>query len=189
MYSKIIVTPKYFPAQWCDNVNNFMLKNVAPDPQFGKKGVRRCTVRLLAPAMKPYEGVFDSMMSHAKQIMHHLDVDVDYKIDGAIQHITYNPGDHVGWHNDTMNISAAMNNPLYSNLKTNRKVSMTVMLSDPSEYTGGEFIFEPGIKVPHKVEGKGTTAMFTSHSQHKVEEITSVVRNILFIFMTGPEWR
>lgn len=189
MYSKIVVTPNYFPATWCNNVNNFMLENVPPDARFGKKGVRRCTVRLLWPTMKPYQGVFDSMMSYAKQHMHIIDVDVDYKIDGAIQHITYNPGDHVGWHNDTMNISAALDNPLYSNLSTNRKVSMTVMLSDPSDYTGGEFIFEPGVRVPNKVEGKGTTALFTSHSQHKVEEITSGVRNILFIFMTGPEWR
>ena len=189
MFSKIIVQQNYFPRQWCDNINSYMSQNVPPHPTFGKKGIRRCEVRLLTPNMKPYEGVFRSLIDFAKANIDHIDVDIDYKIDGGIQHITYHPGHHVGWHNDTMNYAAGKNNPMYSDLKINRKVSLTVMLSDPTDYTGGEFIFEPGIPMNAKVEGKGTVAMFTSHSQHMVQEITSGVRNILFIFMTGPEWR
>lgn len=189
MYPKIIVTPNYFPAQWCDNVNNWMINNVEPDPNFGKKGVRKCTVRMLNPGMKPYDGVFNSMMDYTKARYEQLGVDINFNIDGGIQHITYNPSDHVGWHDDTINIQMALNNPQHRDLKTDRKLSMTVMLSDTSDYTGGKFIFDPAVKPSHEVEGKGTTALFTSFAQHKVEEITSGVRNILFIFITGPSWR
>lgn len=189
MYPKIVVTPNYFPVQWCDNINNWMLKNVDPDPNFGSKGVRKCTVRMLCSNMKPYEGVLKSMLDYTRQRIKELDVDIDYKIDGCIQHITYNPGDHVGWHNDLMDVNIALSHPRYKDLKTNRKLSMTVMLSDPSDYTGGEFIFDGAVKQRPKVEGKGTTALFTTYTQHKVETINSGVRNILFIFMTGPQWR
>ena len=189
MYPNIIIKPNYFPAAWCDRINNYMKTNVEVHPSFGKKGVRRCDVRLLEPYMSAYDGVFRSLMDFARDHIDRLNVDIDYKIDGAIQHITYNPGHHVGWHNDLLSVQNALGNPKYSDLKTNRKVSLTVMLSDPSEYTGGEFVFDPSVKLKQKMEGKGTVAMFTSHSQHKVEEITSGVRNILFIFITGPEWR
>jgi len=189
MYPKIIIRQNYFPTSWCDNVNNWMMKNVQPDPNFGTKGVRKCSVRMLTKDLKPYDGVFRSMMDFVRPNLKLLNVDIDFQIDGCIQHITYNPGDHVGWHNDLMDVRAAKSNPKYADLKTNRKLSMTVMLSDPSEYTGGEFVFDPIIKLNDKVEGKGTVALFTCHSQHKVEEITSGIRNILFIFITGPEWR
>ena len=189
MFSKIIVTPNYFPTKWCDDVNNWMLKNVEADTNFGTKGIRKCTVRMLKPNMKPFNGVFSSLIGYVKSNHPKLDVDIDYKIDGPIQHITYNQGDNVGWHDDTMTFSSAMSSPLYSDLKTDRKLSMTVMLSDPNDYQGGKFVFDPAIKLPCSVEGKGTVALFTSFSKHMVEEITSGTRNILFIFLTGPNWR
>jgi predicted 2-oxoglutarate/Fe(II)-dependent dioxygenase YbiX len=188
MLPKIIVRPNFFPAWWCDNINNHMTNNV-PLSGFGKKGVRRCDVRLLTPNMKPYQGVFNSIMDFAKANIENLGIDIDYKIDGPIQHITYKTGHHVGWHDDTMNYNMALNNPLYSDLKTDRKVSLTVMLSDPTDYTGGNFVFEKGYPLNTKVEGKGTVAMFTSYTPHMVTEITSGVRNILFVFITGPTWR
>lgn len=189
MFPKIVVTQNYFPPTWCNNVNSWMMNNVSADPSFGKKGVRRCDVRLLTPSMRPYDGVFKSLIDYTKANINKLDIDIDYEIDGAIQHITYLPGHGVGWHDDTMNYKMALNNPRYNNLKTDRKLSLTVMLSDRTEYKGGEFIFEPGYPLPAKVEGIGTVALFTSYTQHKVEEITSGMRNILFIFMTGPTWK
>jgi len=188
-YPKIIVTPHYFPVQWCDNINNWMIKNVEPDTRLGAKGARRCTVRVLYPGLRPYNDVFRSMIDYVKPNISRLNVDLDYKIDGVIQHVTYNTGDYVAWHNDLLDIQSALVHPRCSDLKTNRKASMTVMLSNPSDYTGGKFIFDPNVKLPHNVEGKGTVALFTSHTQHRVEEITSGTRQILFVFLTGPEWR
>lgn len=189
MIPKIVVTPNYFPSTWCNNINTWMIKNVPTDPSFGKTGVRKCDVRLLTSKMKPYDGVFRSLIDYTKKNINKLDIDLDYKIDGAIQHITYLPGHGVGWHDDTMTYKMALGNPKYNDLKTDRKLSLTVMLSDRLEYEGGDFIFEVGYPLPSKIEGKGTVALFTSYTQHKVEQITSGVRNILFIFLTGPNWR
>jgi predicted 2-oxoglutarate/Fe(II)-dependent dioxygenase YbiX len=189
MYPRIVVTPNYFPATWCDNVNNWIKNNVPINPSLGKAGVRKCDVRLLTQSMKPYDGVFQSMIEYTKAHISKLHVDIDYKIDGAIQHITYQAGHGVGWHDDTLNINAALESDEFKDLKRDRKASLTVMLSDPSEYEGGEFVFDPNLRQRPVVEGKGTVALFTSFSPHMVKPITSGTRNILFIFITGPAWR
>lgn len=183
MYSKIIITKKFFSPEWCDRVNNYMMSNVDVSPTFGKYGVRKCKVRPLGPPESIYNEVFDSMMEYVEEYGPQLNVDFDRKIDGPIQHITYESGDGVGWHDDTIPTSSA------TSFKENRKLSMTVMLSDPSEYTGGEFIFDPDVKIPPLTLEKGSVALFTSHAKHMVKPILSGRRNIFFIFVLGPDWR
>lgn len=183
MFSKIIVTKNYFTPEWCDAVNQYMLTNVEVDSTLGKYGVRKCRVRGLTPDLPIFNQVFNDMMKYVVTNAPHLNVDINNRIDGPIQHITYEVGDGVGWHDDTKSVGDV------ENLKINRKLSMTVMLSDPHEYTGGQFVFDKAVKMPLKVEGKGTVALFTSHAPHMVSDITSGKRNILFIFVTGPDWR
>lgn len=183
MYSKIIVTKNHFSPEWCDQVNQYMMTNVPQDPNLGKYGVRKCKVRGLTPDIPIFKSVYEPMMSYVVKHAPHLNVDINNRIDGPIQHITYEVGDGVGWHDDTKSVKST------DSLKINRKLSMTVILSDPSEYTGGEFLFDREVNIPFPVQGKGTVALFTSHAPHMVTEITSGRRNILFIFVTGPDWR
>jgi len=183
MYSKIVVTKNYFTPDWCDNVNNYMLTNTSVDPNLGKHGVRKCKVRPMDANHPLYKDVFGKMMGYVNHYGPKLNVDFYNSIDGPIQHITYEEGDGVGWHDDTISVQSART------LKDNRKLSMTVMLSDPSDYTGGEFLFDRGVKMPFPVEGKGTVALFTSHAPHMVKPILSGRRNILFIFVMGLDWR
>lgn len=183
MFSKIAITKNYFTPEWCDKVNNYMMTNVEVDPNLGKHGVRKCKVRSLDPTLPIYKDVFGRMMSYVQTNGTKLNIDFYNKIDGPIQHITYETNDGVGWHDDTLSPQSV------KSLKDNRKLSMTVMLSDPSEYTGGEFVFDPNVKLPIEVSGKGTVALFTSHSPHMVNPILSGRRNILFIFVLGPDWK
>ena len=184
MYSKIVVSKKHFSNEWCDKIISHM-DGKEPNPDLGKGGIsRKCTVTLLQKSDPIFQDVYDELIAYVKQHIDKLNVDIDYNIDGnTMQYITYNPGDFVAVHNDTRTVKQAID------FKTNRKLSMTVILSNPDEYTGGEFIFDPLVKLPMKVEGKGTTALFTSHSPHSVTKILSGQRKILFIFLTGPEWR
>lgn len=183
MYSKIVITKNYFSSEWCDRVNNYMLENIDVNPNLGKYGVRKCKVRALTNSVPIYDDVFGRMMSYVNKQGPKLNIDFFNKIDGPIQHITYETGDGVGWHDDTIGNTSA------KSFAENRKLSMTIMLSDPSEYTGGEFVFDPEAKIDLPVLEKGTVALFTSHSRHMVKEILSGRRNILFIFVLGPDWR
>jgi len=70
-----------------------------------------------------------------------------------------------------------------------RKFSVTVQLSDPSEYEGGAFEFK-GIEQPSiESREKGTVLVFPSHFQHRVTPVTSGVRKSLVAWFEGPSWR
>ena len=70
-----------------------------------------------------------------------------------------------------------------------RKLSVTVQLSDPSEYEGGAFEFsETQSPTPEASKPKGTVLVFPSYLQHKVNPITKGVRKSLVAWFEGPKW-
>ena len=68
-----------------------------------------------------------------------------------------------------------------------RKMSMTVALSDPSEYDGGEF-YLPELKKEFKLK-KGDAIVFRSSVMHGVKPVTSGERYILASFMFDDDGR
>mgnify|MGYP003677965505 FL=1 len=77
-----------------------------------------------------------------------------------------------------------------------RKLSVTVNLSDPNEYTGGNLRFDCG---PHRSNGRfftceeirprGSIVVFPSHVVHQVTPITSGTRRSLVMWSLGPPFR
>jgi PKHD-type hydroxylase len=80
-----------------------------------------------------------------------------------------------GWHQDI--------GPDYQH----RKVSITIQLSDESEYEGGAMTLDNSGIIPHK--GKGDMIMFPSVFGHEVLPVTSGIRKSLVIWLTGPKLR
>jgi PKHD-type hydroxylase len=71
-----------------------------------------------------------------------------------------------------------------------RKLSITVQLSDPTEYEGGEFYFsEVETPNPELSKKKGTILVFPSYLQHEVKPITKGIRKSLVAWFEGPTWR
>lgn len=71
-----------------------------------------------------------------------------------------------------------------------RKLSVTVQLSDPSEYEGGEFSFsETETPDADSLKVKGTVLVFPSYLVHAVSPVTSGVRRSLVAWFEGPKWR
>jgi PKHD-type hydroxylase len=82
---------------------------------------------------------------------------------------------HYDWHMDFGNDTAST-----------RKLSVSVQLSDPSEYEGGDLelmINRAHIKVPRE---KGTIIFFPSYITHRVTKVTSGKRNSLVTWFHGP---
>ena len=71
-----------------------------------------------------------------------------------------------------------------------RKISITVQLSDPEDYTGGEFRFN-NTENPDKTATmkKGTILAFHSYLDHMVAPIESGSRTSLVGWAEGPRWR
>ena len=70
-----------------------------------------------------------------------------------------------------------------------RKLSVTVQLSDPSDYEGGHFEFMEVEQPLPESRDKGTVLIFPSYLQHRVAPVTSGVRKTLVAWFEGPKWQ
>lgn len=106
-----------------------------------------------------------------------------------LQYTTYGPGQYYQWHTD----AAAKPCPETSQWPGMlRKISVTVQLSHPHEYEGGDFLLEETrvsperagerIKTLDDARKRGTVIMFPSHLFHRVSEVTSGLRRSVGIW-------
>lgn len=109
--------------------------------------------------------------------------DVDVRYLNEVQYTTYHgtKKGHYDWHHD---VDFRNSQPYH------RKLSMTVQLSDPSEYEGGEFEFDGDIDpLPPEHKEKGTVLVFPSFYRHRVKPVTKGTRKSLVAWFEGPHWR
>jgi len=71
-------------------------------------------------------------------------------------------------------------------LNCNRKLSISIQLSDPADYEGGQLEFAMG-KVAEKEQG--TMVIFPSYLQHRVTPVTKGTRRSLVTWITGQPFR
>lgn len=92
----------------------------------------------------------------------------------------YSVGGHYDWHNDE---------PFYARKGNNlqRKLSISLFLSDPESYEGGDFLFE-GSDTP-LTRKQGSVIVFPSGVIHKVTPVTSGVRYSAVAWATGPYFK
>jgi len=107
---------------------------------------------------------------------------VDYLND--IQYTTYHSHENgkYDWHCDTF-----WGNPT----PYDRKISVVIQLSDPSEYEGGDFeVDNHHPQLPkEEIRAKGTVIVFPSFLHHRVTPVTSGVRRSLVSWIEGPKFR
>lgn len=88
-------------------------------------------------------------------------------------------GGHYSWHHD---IDWNRDDGL------DRKLSVTVQLSSPDEYEGGDFSFSECQSPDKSSKEKGTVLVFPSYLQHAVQPVTSGTRRSLVAWFEGPRW-
>jgi PKHD-type hydroxylase len=71
-----------------------------------------------------------------------------------------------------------------------RKISIIIQLTDPSEYEGGEFEMDYQYEQPNKedLKKKGTIIVFPSFIPHRVTELTKGTRKSLVAWVEGPKF-
>jgi len=70
-----------------------------------------------------------------------------------------------------------------------RKISMSIQLTDPNDYEGGDLQFYTQRDIITCPRKKGTIIFFPSYLLHKVTPVTKGVRNSLVAWVTGPPLR
>lgn len=104
-----------------------------------------------------------------------------YDVPEQIQFTEYYASEkgHYGWHQDMGKGPSSI-----------RKVSITVQLSDPSQYEGGDFqIWKAGDNPLTTPKGKGTVIIFPSYMMHRVTTVTSGTRQSLVLWVGGDHYR
>lgn len=87
---------------------------------------------------------------------------------------------HYDWH-----VDAAL-----SDTHVPRKLSMAMLLSDPSDFEGGEFQVKTDRDTPHTLDTqKGRAWFFPSYTLHRVAPVTKGVRRSLVLWVGGPPFR
>ena len=116
----------------------------------------------------------------------------DWDFSESCQFTKYGKGQYYGWHCDSWH-KPYENDDQHRNGKI-RKLSVTVSLSDVSEYKGGELEFDfrnedsnkkRSIKKCTEILPKGSVVVFPSFVWHRVKPVTKGVRYSLVIWNLG----
>lgn len=102
-----------------------------------------------------------------------------YALDGfdeQLQIAAYGPGHYYDWHIDRGRGSAA----------GRRKLSISVQLTSPDEYEGGELELNADGHPFQAPRAQGTAAVFASTTLHRVAPVTSGLRHSLVAWTHGP---
>ncbi len=115
----------------------------------------------------------------------------------ACQFTEYGPGQFYDWHTDSQ--AGPYNNPDDINRHGKvRKISLTVMLTDPKEYEGGELQFnfksndpqfeKDKIKTVTEAKSRGSIVIFPSFLWHRVKPVTEGIRHSLVCWNLGQPY-
>ena len=123
--------------------------------------------------------LFDRMQGVAQSLN---DQTYQYDLRGFSENFQYtvyhgSEGGHYDWHVD------------HGPLAVPRKLSMTVQLTDPSEYQGCELQFCAGGDIEIAPRERGTVVAFPSYVPHRVTPVISGTRRSLVVWTTGPKFR
>ena len=191
MKSIIAISPEAFNHQFIDYIHETAQSFPVQDAVVGTteedgridSQLRRSEVRWLPDWEEKVAPIVTAIMWHCKKANREFfGFEISYLQD--IQYTTYkseNEGKY-DWHHDTFWAGPNC---------FDRKISFIVQLSDPSEYTGGEFEIDPQYEVLDQdlVKKKGTVIVFPSFIRHRVTPVTSGVRRSLVSWVEGPKFR
>ncbi len=163
----------------CDRVialaeNSPLLEGKTGAEQTVDKG-RDSTVRFIWPSQES-GWLFDFLEDALMKLNRGYGFELTGFYDG-IQVATYEPGGHYDWHLD-----------IGPGVYSGRKLSLTVQLSDPADYEGGELEF---LSVTDELgpRSRGSLIAFPSYLAHRVRPVTKGTRLSLVSWIGGPPFR
>lgn len=140
-------------------------------------GIRRSKVMMLHPDAE-HLWLYERLAAAAQQF-NQLYFGIDITGVGAVQLARYDAQDEgfFDWHMD------------FGEPAVNRKISITVQMSAPEDYEGGElelFFHSQTYKAPRD---RGMGIAFPSWVVHRVSPVTRGTRWSLVCWISGPRWR
>ena len=168
-----LVVPRVFDAAECARIrqlaDTFPLYN---GKSAGDRDYRICTINFVPEAAET-AFIFERM----RRVVQSLNRRYRFHLSGFTEPfhcITYRPGGHFGWHSD-----------LAAGQVSTRKLSISVQLSAPGDYEGGDLEMCPHGTID-EFRGLGNALAFPSYIPHRVLPVTSGVRTAMVVWVHGP---
>ena len=105
----------------------------------------------------------------------------DFHLSESCQFTKYSKSQHYTWHQD-----------IGPGILSKRKISITVQLSDPSEYDGGVLEMWQGGSQDSAVKaykGAGSVFIFPSYMMHRVTPVTRGIRKSFVLWVGGSHYK
>lgn len=164
--------------EWCSAAQAAVIKTTEATVDAEN---RRTQVAWLFPAQET-EHIWKKLhdvVSEVNRNYFHFDLTGFYEAAQLSIYSEYDNG-HYTWHTDEPIKLAS----------TPRKLSMSLLLSDPSEFEGGELQVKTTGDDPITLEAKkGRAWFFPSWTLHRVTPVTKGVRRSLVLWVGGPAFR
>ena len=105
-----------------------------------------------------------------------------FDLRGFSEHFQYtvyhdSEGGHYDWHVD------------HGPLKVQRKLSISLQLTDPSHYEGCDLQFQAGKQIETAPRERGSVIAFPSYVLHRVTPCTKGTRKAVVVWTTGPKFK
>jgi len=158
-------------------------KSSRDDPE-----IRKTSIHFITDKDNKVNELAWNFLREANKIQFHYDLTFFQ----AIQFAEYKDGGFYGWHQDESGIT-----------KSNeiRKLSLSLILSDPDTFEGGELQFYNGDRpmedmgditveqVTNDIKAQGTVVVFDSRDFHRVTPVTKGVRHSVVCWTVGPNFK
>lgn len=144
------------------------------------KEARSSSIKWIPQNMK-WNWLYSKLMDMAIEANQNL---WDFDLHSAPEQIQYteyyaSEGGHYTWHQD-----------IGPGMLSLRKVSITVQLSSPDEYEGGDLdIWQGGNGHLTAPRGAGTVVIFPSYMMHRVSPVTTGTRRSFVLWLGGEHYR
>ena len=164
--------------EWIDN-----LKELYPYEEASVVGgdelkdVRKSKVKWIHVDDKSH-WVYDKIHSFILEANNVWKFDLHSIVDSIQYTEYYDDGGHYGWH---MDIGP---HPI-----NHRKVSITIQLSNPEDFEGGELELWTGSGIQNVEKHKGCAILFPSYMLHRITPVTKGVRKSLVLWIGGSTFR
>ena len=180
------VGPIFTPEQ-CQDIINMGHQQKTEEAQVGHKekpgGTYDTKMRITTISWIPFKAMPDMYRIIEKTMQQVNGNHFGYEgmqITEIAQFTEYPKGGFYDWHMDA-EMNCQFEPPV-------RKISMTILLSDPSEFTGGDLEFmAEGNKPPQLLQGQAI--FFCSLIRHRVNKVKKGMRRSLVMWFGGPPFK
>lgn len=141
------------------------------------------------------EWIYREIRPYLKMANEQAGWNYDFDYLESVQFTKYKLNQHYGWHVDGFYEPFDMNHENINWRGKVRKISAVIILSNPSDYKGGELMFKYFQGEKTKIESvkdmlpKGSIIVFPSYVLHQVKPVTAGLRYSLVVWTLGYPFR